>query len=310
GCKLAAAAIRALPGTRKAFRADRMATEIEERRIAVDDLKLGMFVCRLDRPWVETPFPLQGFLIHSPEQIRELASYCLHVCIDELRSVDTSPELRAAPSPRPRPQPPAPRQRLGPARPVRYANRASVEDEAPRAREAQTRAEEAAARIIEDVRAGRKLSSEDVDEAVQPIVQSVLRNADAFFWINSLRKRDAYAWSHAVNCSALAAAFGRHMGFPEDVLVELASGGLLLDVGKAELPDALLAQPGPLDDGQRIEMRRYVELSLRIINDAGGASDPVRHMVRTHHERHDGSGYPHGLRENQTPLFGRMAAVV
>lgn len=287
-----------------------MATEIEERRIAVHELRLGMYVCRLDRPWVETPFPLQGFLIDSQEQIRVLAEYCRHVCIDELKSVDTRPERLAGQGLRPRPQPAAPRERLGPAHPVRYANRASLEDEVPRARQAQHRAEEAAARIIADVRAGRKLSARDVDEAVQPIVQSVLRNADAFFWISSLRKRDAYAWSHAVNCSALAAAFGRHMGFPEDVLVDLASGGLLLDVGKAELPDALLAHTGPLDAGQQREMRRHVELSLRIIDEAGSANDQVRDMVRTHHERHDGSGYPDGLREGQIPLVGRMGAVV
>jgi HD-GYP domain-containing protein (c-di-GMP phosphodiesterase class II) len=288
-----------------------MATEIEERRIAVDDLRLGMFVCRLDRPWVETPFPLQGFLIHSPEQIRELAGYCLHVCIDELKSVDTGPEPRLGSAARPpgAAKPPR-RERLGPPRPIRYSNRASLEEEVPRAVEARQRAEAAAERIIEDVRAGRKLAAADVDEAVQPIVQSVLRNADAFFWISSLRRRDAYAWSHAVNCSALAAAFGRHMGFPEQVLVDLASGGLLLDVGKAELPDELLSVAGPLDAAQQQEMRRHVEYSLRIINGFGRTSDPVRHMVRTHHERHDGSGYPHGLRESQVPLFGRMAAVV
>lgn len=289
-----------------------MATEIEERRIAVDELRLGMYVCRLDRPWVETPFPLQGFLIDSQEQIRVLTEYCRHVCIDALKSVDTRPEpLRGqGMRPRPRPAQAAARQRLGPPHPVRYTNLASLEDEVPRAREAQEHAEQAAARIIADVRAGRKLSARDVDEAVQPIVQSVLRNADAFFWISSLRKRDAYAWSHAVNCSALAAAFGRHMGFPEEVLVDLASGGLLLDVGKAELPDALLAHTGALDAAQQRDMRRHVALSLRIIAEAGSGNEQVRDMVRTHHERHDGSGYPDGLREEQIPLVGRMAAVV
>ena len=285
-----------------------VATEIEERRIAVDDLRLGMFVCRLDRPWVGTPFPLQGFLIVSPEQIRELAGYCLHVSIDELKSLDTRPDQRAV-LPRPASQPRA-RERLGPPNPVRYPNRATLEEEVPRAREAQQRAEAVAARIIEDVRAGRKLSAADVDEAVQPIVQSVVRNADAFFWISCLRRGDAYAWSHAVNCSALAAAFGRHMGFPEEALVDLASGGLLLDIGKAELPEALLAQPGPLDQAQQREVRRHVEYSLRVLHGASGVGDRVRQMVRTHHERHDGSGYPDGLRESQMPLFGRMAAVV
>ena len=63
------------------------ATEIEERRIAVGELAAGMYVCRLDRPWNETSFPLQGFLIDSAEQLGELARLCKHVFIDLERSI-------------------------------------------------------------------------------------------------------------------------------------------------------------------------------------------------------------------------------
>ena len=285
-----------------------MATTIEERRIDVDELRLGMWVCRLDRPWVETPFPMQGFLIAAPEQLRELGGYCAHVFIDELKTVLLQPEPRGHAVPRRKSQQAA--APIGPLRPVRYQNLSTLDEEIPHARDAQQRAEDLAGKIIDDVRAGRKLALQDVNDAVQPIVRSVLRNADAFFWINSLRKRDAYAYSHAINCSALAAAFGRHMGFPEEALVDLASGGLLLDVGKAELPERLLAHPGPLSDAQMCEVRTHVELSLRILDETGIDSDKVRHMVRTHHERHDGSGYPLGLAATQIPLFGRMAAVI
>jgi HD-GYP domain-containing protein (c-di-GMP phosphodiesterase class II) len=138
----------------------------------------------------------------------------------------------------------------------------------------------------------------------------VLRCADAFFWINSLRKKDAYVYSHAINCSALAAAFGRHMGFPEDALIDLATGGLLLDVGKAELPDDLLALPGELNDEQMQQVRGHVQHSLRILGETGIFSERVRQMVQTHHERFDGTGYPNRLSEGSIPLFGRMAAVI
>lgn len=291
-----------------AFQRVTMATEIEERRIGVDGLRLGMWVCRLDRPWVETPFPLQGFLLSSPEQIRQLAGYCAHVWIDELRTVDVSPERRPPASRRPASAAaPAP---LGPEAPIRYADRSSLDEEVPRARAAQQRAEVLAGRILDDVRAGRKLSAREVADAVDPIVQSVLRNADAFFWIDSLQKRDAYAYSHAINCSALAAAFGRHMGFPEDALIDLASGGLLLDVGKARLPEALLSHPGPLDEAQMRQVRKHVDYSLHILEETGLDNERVHGMVRTHHERHDGSGYPNGLSTTQIPLFGRMAAAI
>lgn len=284
-----------------------MTLEIEERKLAIQDLKIGMYVCRLDRPWEGTPFALQGFLVRTPNQIRMLAELCQHVWVDMLRSVDTrSPAIGGtAPLPSQAPRPP-----IWPARRIHYTDTAPINEEVPRAREAQDNAERLASKILEDVRAGRKLSAQDVSHAVQPIVKSVLRSADAFFWINSLRKRDAYAYSHAINCSALAAAFGRHMGFTEDALIDLATGGLLLDVGKAELPPGLLAETGPLSDEQMREMQAHVQHSLRILGETGIRSDGVREMVRTHHERYDGSGYPDRLSEAQIPLFGRMAAVI
>jgi HD-GYP domain-containing protein (c-di-GMP phosphodiesterase class II) len=276
--------------------------QIEERKTAVHELMLGMYVCRLDRPWEGTPFGLQGFLVRSPEQIRALEELCRFVYVDVLRSIETRDPVRVATPP--------PRPNIWPTRRVLYSDTVTLGEEVPLARAAQENAEQLAGKILDDVRAGRKLGAQDVHDAVQPIVKSVLRCADAFFWINSLRKKDAYAWSHAINCSALAAAFGRHMGFPEDALIDLASGGLLLDVGKAELPDELLSHAGALDEDQLREVRLHVQHSLRILGETGIRSERVHDMVRTHHERYDGSGYPHRLSDAAIPLFGRMAAVV
>lgn len=282
-----------------------MTLEIEERKVGIDELLVGMYVCRLDRPWVGTPFGLQGFEVRTPEQIRTLGELCSFVYIDVVKSVESAVATidRKTAAPKPRPQ-------IWPVRRIHYNDTVTLSEEVPQARAAQENAEQLAAKILDDVRAGRKLSSQDISDAVVPIVKSVLRSADAFFWINSLRKKDAYAYSHAINCSALAAAFGRHMGFPEDALIDLATGGLLLDVGKAELPDELLANPGTLTDAQFREVRQHVDHSLRILGETGIRSDRVQQMVRTHHERYDGSGYPARLSEAQIPLFGRMAAVI
>jgi len=251
--------------------------EIEERKVGIDELLVGMYVCRLDRSWLGTPFGLQGFMVRSPEQIRALGELCSFVYIDVLQTVDSAINAmnRAAGS-KPRPQ-------IWPVRRVHYTDTVAVSEEVPLARAAQENAEQLASKILDDVRAGRKLSSQVVSDAVVPIVKSVLRSADAFFWINSLRKKDAYAYSHAINCSALAAAFGRHMGFPEDALIDLATGGLLLDIGKAELPDDLLAHTGTLSDEQFREVRRHVEHSLRILGETGIRSDRV-------HQRYNSVG--------------------
>ncbi len=273
--------------------------ELEERQVHVDHLQMGMYVHRLDRPWLGLPFPLEGFLLKAARQVEILRQHCDHVYVDFSRS---STPVRAYMA--------HPRMHEKQRAVVKHVDTATLHEELPRAREAHAQASQLAAKIIADVRAGKRLNVDDVHNAVVPVVKSVLRNADAYFWVTSLRKRDAYEYSHAIHCSLLAAAFGRHMGFTEDVLINLATGGLLMDVGKTEISDDLLSKPDALTAAETEEVRKHVENSLRIIEEAGIHHADVREMVLAHHERHDGSGYPDRLMRNQIPLFGRMAGVI
>jgi HD-GYP domain-containing protein (c-di-GMP phosphodiesterase class II) len=166
-----------------------------------------------------------------------------------------------------------------------------------------------ASRLIDDVRDGRTVNGKQVRSAMEQMVESLLRNADAMFWLVGLMKRDDYAYSHAVNCSALATALGRQLALPRDVLVELATGGLLLDVGKARVPDALYQHQGALSEEARKLMEGHVGEGLKVIEDSGIASTWVRDMLGSHHERHDGGGYPEGLAGLQIPLGGRIGAL-
>lgn len=276
---------------------------IEEREVDVDQLLAGMYVCRLDRPWTETPFPLQGFLVDSEAQVSLLGRYCQRVWIDVERG-------RAPAELPPRALPRAQQKAEALLGSIKYRDTAPLDEEIPAARETLNQVSRLATKILDDLRAGQLLSLHQVKAAATPIVESMLRNADALFWVNAMRERDAYSYSHAINCSALAAAFGRHLGLPADLLVELASGGLLLDVGKARLPLELLTHPGPLDAAQMTQAHTHVALGLQILAD-GGQSDPIVHdVVGSHHERYDGSGYPDRSEGSRIPLFGRMAAII
>lgn len=281
--------------------------KLEERKIAVGDLLIGMYVCRLDRDWTGTPFPLQGVAIRSAADIAALSEYAQYVFIDTEMGLGPLELHEPAPLAR-RPLDNAEIEKLQSK--VVYANTTTFDDELPQAREARALAAELAGKILDDVRSGRTISAEEVRRAVEPMVRSILRNSDAFFWLDCLRKRDAYDYSHALNCSALATAFGRHIGFPEDMLSDLASGGLLLDVGKLRVDEELFARSGPLNSEETAQVQRHVELGLQAIETDDPLPLYVREMIRTHHERMDGSGYPDGLRGEVIPLLGRIAAVV
>lgn len=256
-----------------------------------------MYVSRLDRPWDGTPFPTQGFLVQTPDQLQELGAWCRYVFIDVRRSVDTR-------------EPAADGVGILPKVRQVYPETTGLEEEVEAAAVARQGADELARHILDAARRGEPPAREEVIRAVEPIVQSLVRNPDAYFWMDALRRRDDYAYSHAISCSALAAALGRHMGFPQDELVQLAIGGMLMDVGKAWLPETLLRHAGPLDPAQWALVREHVGRGLHIVREGGLDSPIVVAMVEFHHEAFDGSGYTQGLAGDRIPLFGRMAAVI
>jgi len=280
-----------------------MTYELEERRMDVADLQVGMYVCRLDRPWEETPFPLQGVELTCQENIQALRTYCRHVYVDARRLVN-EPHPQASVLIRSQ----VSKQRFDAA--ASYASAVPIETELPHAQKALDNAIAMLDRIYDEVSSGRELSAEHVESAVRPLVASVLRNADAFFWVEGLRDHDSYSYSHAIGCSALAAAFGRHMGFAEETIISLAAGGLLMDVGKARVPRELLDRPGPLTPQEMEQVRSHVLEGVDILANSRIVEPDVLDIVRHHHEHYDGSGYPQRLLGSCIPLPGRMLGIV
>ncbi|MEP6899214.1 MAG: HD-GYP domain-containing protein, partial [Rhodanobacter sp.] len=193
---------------------------------------------------------------------------------------------------------------------IQYVDKVSIEQEAPRAGAAVDNASLMVDRIFQDIVSGRELSVEHVEQAVRPLVESVLRSADAFFLVEGLRRRDNYSYSHAISCSALAAAFGRHLGFGEDTILSLAAGGLLMDVGKLRLPESLLQHQGSLSPAEVDIVRSHVAEGMAIVSHSDITDHDVLDILLTHHERHDGSGYPGGLAGNTIPITGRMLGII
>jgi len=271
--------------------------QLDERKIHVDNLRTGMFVHRLDRDWLGLPFPLEGFLLDTPTELDVLRKHCDFVYVDVQRS--RVPILRGFLDPD-----------TGPDGRRRYANRVAMAEELPFVRLQHARTAEVTAKVLDGLRAGGKLQLVQVEDAVVPVVESVLRHADAFLWVNMLKKRDRYEYAHAMNNSLLAVVFGRHLGMSESTLVTLATGGLLLDIGKTAIPTSLLVKSGPLTDLDMTMLRGHVEQGLNLVAGSNVRDADVVTMIQTHHERYDGSGYPNRLVRNQIPLYGRMAGII
>jgi HD-GYP domain-containing protein (c-di-GMP phosphodiesterase class II) len=124
----------------------------------------------------------------------------------------------------------------------------------------------------------------------------------------AVEARDENTRGHNMRVAELAVQIGRAMELPNDTLRTLARAGLLHDVGKIGIPDAILSKPGSLEPNEWVVIKRHPELGHAIL----ARVDRLRHeaeIVVAHHERLDGSGYPRGLRGDQIPLEARILAV-
>jgi putative two-component system response regulator len=125
----------------------------------------------------------------------------------------------------------------------------------------------------------------------------------------TIEARDPYTKGHCERLSRYAVTLGRRLGFSGDDLEALHRGGYLHDVGKIALPDSILLKPGPLTSEEQQTMRQHPVVGDRLCGNMRVLTR-VRPIVRSHHERLDGTGYPDGLKGRQVPLLAQVISVV
>ncbi len=121
--------------------------------------------------------------------------------------------------------------------------------------------------------------------------------------------RDEQTHGHCDRVARNAVAIGHRLGLDEEVLGRLFWAGQLHDLGKIEVPEAILRKPGPLTADERAVMERHSEAGRRILTSTAPEFSPIAEGLEAHHERWDGAGYPHGRTGAEIPLFGRILAV-
>jgi HD-GYP domain-containing protein (c-di-GMP phosphodiesterase class II) len=124
-----------------------------------------------------------------------------------------------------------------------------------------------------------------------------------------LAEKDSSTEEHTRRVAALAVEVGERLGLSAARLRDLAIGALVHDVGKLAIPAAILQKPGPLDDDEFDIVKRHPERGQELLEELGGFSADVTHLVLDHHERLDGSGYPRGLKDEALDLETRILAV-
>ena len=312
-----------------------MGCVLQQRRIKVDTANIvqGMYVAQLDCSWLTTPFVKRGFQIASDDEIELLRKFCKHVYVDvgqstvsETQIMNANRDSGSLDDPfsitQIRHKPGNVAQATGRFRrfvrkltngrgqPDQLSSgRTNLRVEAPLAMDAYVAVSAAMGEVIQRVKKGKPLDIDLLHQTIKPMVASVQRNPDALAWLGFLRKKEQGHFSYTITTAIWALIMGHEMGLTGRRLGNLAIGALLLDIGNTQIPKSIGTKEGELSETEQEIMRMHVGYGLEIAKKAQGVSDEIIEMIRYHHERLDGSGYPDGM-AGDIPVYGRIAGLI
>lgn len=266
-------------------------------KVPTGELELGMHVAKLDRPWLETPFMLQGFPINKQEDLDALRNICEYVYIDVLKSHYLSPELRTNP--------------LAPGAPtVQYQTTTTVEYEIRAASEAYQKNLAEIKTLLQSIGKGSAPQAVLLKQHVRECVDSIERNPSAMMWLTRIKHADQYTAEHCVNVGVLAMTLGRHLGLDRRQLEMLGLAGVLHDVGKMQLDQTILFKPGRLTSEEFEHVKAHTTHGKQLLQADPMVPEEVIAAAYSHHERMDGKGYPEGLPEQAIGFHARVVSIV
>ncbi len=296
----------------------RLGVGIKQVKVDVNELTIGMYVSGLDRPWSQTPFPLQGFYLRDLGEVNQLKALCNYVFIDvekgrgpiaaNLKTIAPSAKKQTT-----RERVSSFTESVAPLKIQRglYREVEPLQREVKKARQLHQKVYGAVVEVMDQLEKNQfdGVSLGETKRTASEMVDSVLRNPDAFTWLSRVQEKDEYTYSHAVRSSVWAILFGRHIGLPKRDLDVLAMGVLLKDVGKVMLDSALLAKAERSPEEEKL-YETFVELGCETLRKTPGVEPRVISVVKTHCERLNGSGFPQGLSGDKIPLLGKIAGIV
>jgi putative nucleotidyltransferase with HDIG domain len=132
---------------------------------------------------------------------------------------------------------------------------------------------------------------------------------DFFRIIRNIKVTEEYLYKHCIGVGVLAATIGKWMDLENSLIPQLLLAGALHDIGKIKVENSILEKPGPLDAEESERMMKHTLWGYEILKSTVGISNRIALVALQHHEREDGSGYPHGLKANEIDLFSKIVSV-
>ncbi|ORM66976.1 HD-GYP domain-containing protein [Pantoea rwandensis] len=255
--------------------------------ITVDELRQGMFIHKLEVWWLKDKRIRNQMLITDKRQIAMIRNEGIQqLWIDLNKSVQV-------------PAKPAPKKAIP---------KTAFFKELDQAQAIFNQGKPQVLAMFNEARMGQGLDLHYTLDLVDDIAGTITREPTALLSVARLKNHDDYTYLHSMAVCGLMISLGKKMGLDEHQQRRLGMGGLLHDVGKAAVPLEILNKPGKLTDEEFTIMREHPIVGAQMLMEADAGED-LLDIALHHHEKVDGSGYPHKLKGEEISLFSRIAAV-
>lgn len=299
---------------------------IKQVKVFVSEVKVGMFISSLDRPWEHTPFPIQGFIVNGHKEITALRAHCDYVFIDIAKGHGA---IRGTPGAGYQPGIGSNKKSISnigaigqksqsspwqnSVLPIKvnshvYQKLVPLTQEVEHADKALLQLRGQYTLATKQISKGKSFDYSGLKDSVTDMVNSVVRCPDAFTWLLRLRLKDQHTHDHSMRSALWAVQFARHIGMDKKDMSALCMGTLLKDIGKVKLPNSLLRKK-ERNDEEIAEYQKFVSLGVEMLGEFENVDAQVISVVKHHREHHDGRGYPEGLEGGKIPLLARIAGI-
>ncbi|GMR16396.1 MAG: HD-GYP domain-containing protein [Gammaproteobacteria bacterium] len=286
-------------------------------KVPSEDLKLGMYISELDHPWIESPFLFQGFLLKDKEELQQVQSTCKYVYVDtEKTPYDVAAKLQALKASK---QEPVKKKKRKPTK-IDFTNTVTLKrskfnqtkftENLIKARKIRDKTRSYIDDMLAQAKMGKIIDTQKARLLVAELATNIVENLDASMWLTQLKSRDEYTAIHSLNVCVLSITLGRSLGMKEDELNELGLGALLHDIGKMQVPLEILNKPGKLTDKEFEIMKSHPANGYKMLLKDETLSKEVLNIVRSHHERLKGQGYPDNLSEKNISYYTKIVSIV
>ena len=289
------------------------------KRIRIEHLALGMYLHEFCGSWMEHPFWREKFLLKDPKDLARIRETSIHECwIDTDKGLDVAPGTSSVSREEADAQidtsfshleEPPPLPASMPTLAVRNHAPTDMASELKAAVSICSRAKEAVVSMFNEARMGRAVDTSSAKNLVQEISDSITRNPGALISLARLKTADDYTYMHSVAVCALMVALARQLKLDEEQTRLAGMAGLLHDLGKSAIPNAVLNKPGKLTDREFAVVRNHPVAGHQMLKEGGNLPAAVLDACLHHHEKIDGSGYPDRLQGDAISTIARMTAI-